>query len=622
MKKMQSLVSVLLAVMMLCSLSFSLAEETSATAQGFGGDVTVTVQVEDGKIVSVTAEGPSETQGVGSNAIDQLPQAIVDVQSVAVDAVGGATVTSTALLEAAKEALLAAGLDEESITRPVEKEAVSTDLIELTADVVVVGAGGAGMSAALEAQNHGASVIVIEKMGAIGGNTLVAGSALNAAQPAKQATQTMPADRIATVESFLVLEPQCELMKVWQNEVRDELEAYKNTGATYLFDSAAFHKLQTYVGGDYVADPELIDMLCDKAIEGVYWLEELGATWKNEIVSVYGSTWTRGHNPTMDLGTAGASFVYPQRNAYEANGGVIYTGYRANKLIVENGEVVGVSGETTDGAPFLMHANKGVILATGGFSANVELREEYNEQWPTLEGLKTTNPASSTGDGILMAREIDANLVGMGWIQLIPYTHNAATASIDGGIYVDKEGKRFIPEDERRDVIAAATIDHNDGWFYWLVDDKTITDELNGITIYGQVIKEYANGVDVFYGETLADIATQAGLDPEVLQATVDEYNASVLSGVDPVGRKNMPQTIDRGPYLMYIDEIMVHHTMGGVQIDDNCQVYDVNGKVIPGLYACGEVTGGIHGSNRLGGNAIADAVVFGRIAGTSAAKR
>ena len=171
-------------------------------------------------------------------------------------------------------------------------------------------------------------------------------------------------------------------------------------------------------------------------------------------------------------------------------------------------------------------------------------------------------------------------------------------------------------------MIAAATIDHNDGWFYWLVDDKTITDELNGITIYGQVIKEYANGVDVFYGETLADIATQAGLDPEVLQATVDEYNASVLSGVDPVGRKNMPQTIDRGPYLMYIDEIMVHHTMGGVQIDDNCHVYDVNGKVIPGLYACGEVTGGIHGSNRLGGNAIADAVVFGRIAGTSAATR
>ena len=622
MRKNLSLISFLLVLVMLLGIVPAIAETQSATVQGFGGDVTVTVEVEDGKIVSVTAEGASETQGVGSVAIEELPTAIVEAQSVAIDGIAGATFSSTAVLDAAKEALIAAGMNEEAITIAQEKEPVSTDAIELTADVVVVGAGGAGMSAALEAQNHGASVIVLEKMGSIGGNTLVAGSALNAAQPIKQATQTMPSDRIATVEGYLDLEPQHPLMAVWQKEVRDEIEAYKNTNSTFLFDSAAFHKLQTYVGGDYVADPELIDVLCDNAIEGVYWLDTLGATWKDEIVSVFGSTWTRGHNPTLDLGTAGASFVYPQRNAFEENGGEILTNYRAEHLIVEDGAVVGVTGVTGDGAPFTVHATKGVVLATGGFSANEDLREEYNEQWPTLRGLKTTNPSSSTGDGIIMAREIGANLVGMGWIQLIPYTHNAATATIDGSIYVDKDGKRFIAEDERRDVIAAETIDHNDGWFYWLVDDKTITDELNGITIYGQVIAEYANGVDVFYADTLEELAQQAGLDPEQLQATVDEYNASVESGVDEIGRKNLPQKIDRGPYLMYIDEIMVHHTMGGVQIDKNCQVYDVDGNVIPGLYAAGEVTGGIHGSNRLGGNAIADAVVFGRIAGTSAATR
>lgn len=296
MKKKISCLSFLTVLLMLLHITAVFAETQSATTQGFGGDVTVTVEVEDGEIVSVKAEGAGETQGVGSVAIDELPAAIVKAQSVAIDGISGATFSSTAVLDAAKEALIAAGMDEETITAVQEKEPVSTEAIELEADVAVIGAGGAGMSAALEAQNHGADVIVLEKMGAIGGNTLVAGSAMNAAQPVKQATQTMPADRIATVDSFLDLEPQHPLMAVWQEEVRDEIEAYKKAKASYLFDSAAFHKLQTYVGGDYVADPELIEVLGNNAIDGVYWLDTLGTTWKDEIVSVYGSTWTSGHN--------------------------------------------------------------------------------------------------------------------------------------------------------------------------------------------------------------------------------------------------------------------------------------------------------------------------------------
>ena len=622
MKKRSIIVSLLLALTLLVSSVSAFAAEGSATAKGFGGDVVVNVVVEDGVITSVVAEGTLETAGIGSNAIEQLPAIIVEKQSVAIDGITGATFSSTAVLSAAKEALLAAGMSEADATRAVADEPVDTSAIDMTADVVVVGAGGAGMSAALEAINHGASVIVLEKMPSIGGNTLVAGSALNAAQPAKQATQTMPADRIATIENILALEPQSELMAAWQAEVRDELENYKNGDKDFLFDSAAFHKLQTYVGGDYVADPELISVLCDNAIEGVYWLENLGATWKNEIVSVYGSTWTRGHNPTLDMGTAGSSFVMPQYNHFIEKGGELYTGFRADELVMENGRVVAVKGTNADGAPFTVHANKNVVLATGGFSANVELREKYNEQWPTLIGLNTTNPSSSTGDGIIMADAIGANLVGMGWIQLIPFSGNALTATIDGSLYLDKDGKRFIAEDERRDVIAAATIDHNDGWFYWLCDRKTIIDELNGVSIYGKVIADMGNGVDTFYADTLEEIAEQSGIPYENIKATVDEYNASVESGVDSIGRQNLPQTIGEGPFCMFRDEIMVHHTMGGVQIDDDCQVYDVNGDPIPGLYAAGEVTGGIHGSNRLGGNAIADAVVFGRIAGKNAAMR
>ena len=620
---MKKLLCMLLAAVMLLSMTCAATAEAvtkTAAVKGYGGEVSVTVTVEEGKITAVTAVGEKETVGLGSVAIEQLPAKIMEAQSVAVDAVAGATLSSNAVLEAAKAALLDAGLTEEAITVKAEKE-VSAEAIELSTDVVVIGAGGAGMSAALEAKNAGAEVIVLEKMPSIGGNTLVAGSAMNASQPTLQATQTMPADRIATVEGLLALEPKNEDMARWQLQVKDEIEAYKATGSTYLFDSPAFHKLQTYVGGDYVAKTELIEILCDQATNGVYWLKQLGNVWKPEIVSVYGSTWTRGHNPTMDWGTAGAGFVLPQEKAFKEKGGDLRIGYRAEHIIMENGRAVGVTGTTTDGAPFTVKANKGVILATGGFSANEELREKYNEQWPTLMGLKTTNPPCSTGDGIIMAEEIGVNLVGMGWIQLIPYSTNSLSATIDGALFLDKDGRRFVAEDERRDVVAEKTIAHNEGWFYSFYDRKTIIDELNGITIYGKDIVKLAEEDDtVYYAETMEELAAQMGMDYAVLKETVDTYNAAVDAGVDAIGRQNLPMKINEGPFCVTTSEIMVHHTMGGVEINTDCEVLDTDGNVIPGLFAAGEVTGGIHGSNRLGGNAITDVVVFGRIAGKNAA--
>ena len=276
---MKKLLCMLLAAVMLMSMTCMATAEAvtkTAAAKGYGGEVSVTVTVEDGKITAVTAVGEKETVGLGSIAIEQLPAKIVEAQSVAVDTVAGATLSSNALLAAAKAALLDAGMTEEAITVKVEK-VVSADAIELTTDVVVIGAGGAGMSAALEAKNGGAEVIVLEKMTSIGGNTLVAGSAMNASQPTRQATQTMPADRIATVEGLVALEPKNEDMARWQLQVKDEIEAYKAGGFDYLFDSPAFHKLQTYVGGDYLAKTELIEILCDQAINGVYWRQRLEA---------------------------------------------------------------------------------------------------------------------------------------------------------------------------------------------------------------------------------------------------------------------------------------------------------------------------------------------------------
>lgn len=545
------------------------------TAKGLYGDVTAIVEVSNDNIISINFKDHKETPGISDPAFDKLPNQIIENTSIAIDTIAGCTYSSQGILDA------------------------------------------------VESLHAGASVIIIDKMSSVGGNTIVAGSAMNAAEPEKQKTQTMDAERLDTIENLLALDPVDEYMERWQNNISKDIAEYRANGETYLYDSNDFHKLQTYVGGDYVGNPALIEFLCDNALDSVYWLKKLGTIWKEEIVSVYGSTWTRGHNPSSDMGIYGVGFVLPQKNEVEELGGEILLGYDAEKLIMKDGRVAGVTGVTTDGVEFTLNANKSVVLATGGFAANVEMREEYNTKWASLLDLKTTNPSSSTGDGIVMAKEVGANLVGMEWIQLIPYSTDAITASIDGAIFLNVDGKRFVAEDERRDVVAAETLKQPEQRIFSLVDRDTIIGQLNGVSITGKdIATEYDNGTTAFYGETLEEIASKSGIPLETIQTTLDEYNSYVDSGVDPLGRKNMPLKVDEGPFAMYSVEIMVHHTMGGVEINDDCEVLNSNGDAIAGLYAAGEVTGGIHGSNRLGGNAIADIVTFGRIAGRNAATK
>jgi flavocytochrome c len=604
------------------------AETISSTFEGqangvYGTPLKVGVVFSGKTIADIKILTINETKGIGDVAVNQIIQDIIKYQTVAVDTVSGATSSSKAAIAAVSAAITKAGMNLSDYQMKPQKEDVSKRPIEKKADVVVVGTGGAGMSAALEALRAGSSVIIIDKMSYVGGNTLVAGSAMNAPEPEKQKLMKMDAERMATIERLLALKPVDDYMARWQKTVSDDMAKYKANSDTYLYDSKDFYKLQIYVGGDYIGNPVLIETMAEAAIDSVNWLKDLGTIWKEEIVSVYGSTWTRGHNPTSSWGTAGAGFVLPQQREVEKLGGELLLGYKAEELVMKDGRVAAVTGTTSDGTVFTLDANKGVVLATGGFSANVEMREKYNTKWPSLLKQKTTNPASSTGDGIIMASEIDANLVGMEWIQLIPYSKKALTATIDGCIMLNYEGKRFVAEDERRDVIAAAALKQADQKMYWLYDRKTIIDELKGTSIYGEDIKtQFPNGTTTFYGETLKDIANQTKIPYETLKKTVDDYNSYVDAGVDPIGRKNLRKKIDQGPYALVVNDIMVHHTMGGVEINEKAEVLDTNGKIINGLYAAGEVTGGIHGSNRLGGNAITDIVTFGRIAGKNVSAR
>lgn len=593
------------------------------TGAGFGGDITVKVTVTDSEITDIQVENHGETAGISDPAFDKIPEAVLAHQSIAVDAVAGATYTSQGLTEAIKAALLAAGASEEAIAKEVVAAEVSTELEAKTADVVIIGAGGAGLTAAVEVLRAGGSVIVVEKMAAVGGNTIAAGSALNAAGTDIQKTGQMAASSIAAIEEKLALEPKDDYMARWQESVRKDLDAYIASGATNVFDSVDLHKLQTYVDGDYVAKPELVEILGNGAPQALKFLEELGTKWDEHITAAVGATWQRSHQPTRTFGGSGSDFVLPQAKFVEENGGQIMLEHKAEELIVEDGRVVGVKGATMAGTPFEYRANKSVIMATGGFGANVEMRTKYNKHWANLdETVPTTNLPGAQGEGLVMAEAIGANLIGLEWIQLVTGSGSGGfTASIANNLYVNAEGNRFVAEDSRRDVLSGAVLEQTDSFFWLLTDAKTAWDLMGGEDYSGNSV-ERKKEQGLLEADTLEDLAAQMGVDADNLVAAVAQFNKAVTGEeADPLGRQLFEYTFDKGPYYAGKGYAMVHHTMGGIDINTQCQVLDTKGNVIPGFFAAGEVAGGIHGGNRLGGNAIADIIVFGQIAGQEAMK-
>ena len=300
---------------------------------------------------------------------------------------------------------------------------------------------------------------------------------------------------------------------------------------------------------------------------------------------------------------------------------------KAEKLIVKDGRVVGVDATGPNGEKVTASASKGVILTTGGFGANPEMRMKYDTQWGGKLGpdVKTTNSPAITGDGMRMAEAVGANLIDMGFIQLLPTTDPAngsiTTAVAEGtSMYVNKEGKRFVNELERRDVLSRAALAQPDGVFYRITTVKNAKVDENGITAQGQSIKSLLKAKKVYEAPTIEELAKKVGMDPKVLGETVAKWNDFCRKQtVDPdFGRASCTPnvTLYEGPYYAEMRAPAVHHTMGGVEVDAQTRVLDKNGKVIPGLYAAGEVTGGLHGTNRVGGNAIPDALGNGQKAG------
>lgn len=604
-----------------CSSSTkTVSGEYTGTAKGMGGDVTVTLTLKDSVITDVKAEGKNETEGIGTKALEKLPGEIADGNTVNVDVVGGATVTSNAIIEAAKAALESAGLNPDDYSEA--KAATKEEDVTKDADLVVVGAGGAGMTAAITAAEEGKSVVILESQSAAGGNSVRATGGMNAAKTEYQdknefAESAGVEKTLAAAEAYMDNKDVAALV----DTVKQQWADYQANPEGY-FDSVELMELDTMIGGKCVNNFDLVKTLAENSADSIDWLASIGADLNN-VGQFGGASVKRIHRPVNDEGqvvSVGSYIVPILEKQAEKEGVEIMYETTANKILMEDGKAVGVEAEGKTGNKVTVNA-KAVVLATGGFGANNDMVAEQNS---ALKGYITTNAAGAQGQGITMATADDVNAatVDMNQIQLHPTVHVEGDSAIliteglrgDGAILVNQSGERFTDEVGTRDVVSAAENDQ-EGGYAWLIVDQKMADA--SAVIQGYIDKGYAE-----QGETYEELAKAMGTDESAFAATMDEWNSCVENKKDEkFGRTTFADKLDTAPYYAIKVQPGIHHTMGGLVIDTKAEVMNTDNKVIDGLFAAGEVTGGVHGANRLGGNAVADFVVFGRIAGSSASE-
>ncbi|MGF1688050.1 flavocytochrome c [Photobacterium japonica] len=614
------------------------AGEYTAYGRGHNGDLPVTVTFSDDQILEIFVDSSKESDGIANPAFERIPQQILEGQTLNIDVISGATVSSQAVIDGVSNAVDLAGGNAEAL-RCKAKEAVewSSKTIEETVDIVVVGGGGAGLSAALTALDNGKSVILLEKFPAIGGNTVRTGGWVNAAEPEWQNDFPALAGEKETLMQ-LAKTPVSEFVGEYLtdfNVLKSQLDNYFTdmaAGKQYLFDSVELHRIQTYLGGkrtdlngeSIYGQYDLVETLTSRAMESVDWLSEKGIDFDRSVVEIpVGALWRRAHKPKRPKGV---EFVDKLQQRIKEQNGRIITDTRATDLIVEDGKVVGINAVQANGTKLVLRANYGVVMASGGFGANTQMIKKYNTYWKEIaDDIKTTNSPALVGDGIEIGEKAGAELVGMGFVQLMPVGDPKSGALLTGLIvppenfvFVNQQGKRFVDECGSRDVLSDAFFD-NGGLIHMIADEKIRQTAAN--TSDETIEREIKEGI-IIQADTLEALAEKIGVPADVLTHTIEQYNGYVDQGHDPEFRKSaFGLKVDQAPFYATPRQPSVHHTMGGLKIDTQARVIGKDGNIIQGLYAAGEVTGGIHAGNRLGGNALIDIFTYGRIAGNSAAE-
>ena len=594
------------------------------TGEAYGHDkenpVKVTLTIKDKTITKVEVDASHETNGIGSKAAETMPGAIVAANSLDVDGVSGATQTSKAIIEAATAALKQAGLEPSDLVSKNTSTTKAKD-IEETVDVVVVGAGGAGMTAAITATDAGKKVIVVESQPIAGGNSVRSTGGMNAAKTPYQDKNEFK--EAAGVEKTLATAAEKfadnATITALAATVKEQWDAYQANPQGY-FDSVELMELDTLIGGKGKNNPELVKALAENSAAAIEWLASIGADVKN-VGAFGGASVKRIHRPVNADGkvTAVGAYIVPilEKNLQDRNVQFLFD-TTANEIIMKDGKAVGIKATGKDGNKVTINA-KSVVIATGGFGANSEMVEKYK---PELKGFATTNAEGAQGQGIDMATAVGAATVDMDQIQIHPTVHieedgnaHLITEGLrgDGAILVNAEGKRFYDEVSTRDKVSAAIIAQPEK-SAWLVVDQSMVDK-------SAVIAGYIKSGYTVTGATYEELAKAMGVDEATFVSTMNTWNQAVEAKSDAeFNRTSFANPLTTAPYYAIKITPAVHHTMGGIAINPKAEVLNEKGEAISGLFAAGEVTGGVHGANRLGGNAVADFTVFGRIAGQSAA--
>ena len=443
-------------------------------------------------------------------------------------------------------------------------------------DVIVVGAGAAGLSAAVEAADNGASVLLLESQPEIGGNTLISGGFYASVDKKRQEKQ----------------------------------------GIT---DSVELHVQQTYELGGRLGDPKLVRTMVTEAQESLEWLEKLGMHFQPRVFELYGAHWPRAHIPVLPLGQG---YIRTLADACVKRRVELKVKCEVREVLTKDNKVIGV-GAYCGNEYKQFYARRGVVLAAGSFAANPDLIQKIS---PKLKGLTTNNAPGSNGLAMLAAEKVGAKLVNLEFIQCLPGCppgkkyrvrfHN----DVSHFIFVNKNGERFIREDSPRDEFRDAVLSLPEKYGFIIIDDEGF--RRAGILVQKEAVKAIEGG-EAWKGETLEELAGKMGVPADNLIRTVEDYNEGVRLGKDRLGKKihSLTLPIAHPPFWACYAGMTVHYTEGGIAIDEKARVLNKKNQPIDGLYAAGTITGNVHGKNRLGANGLADAIVFGRIAGRQAAK-
>ncbi|HDS1234794.1 TPA: flavocytochrome c, partial [Pluralibacter gergoviae] len=528
-------------------------------------ELVLNIRLDGDRIADIEmVDGPQQVEFV--TTFEEIKTRILDANTPHVDAISGATSQSEAVKKAVSKAMV-----KSSRARALEEGADAR--APKSYDVVVVGSGGAGLAAAIQAHDEGASVLIVEKMPTIGGNTIKASAGMNAAETRFQ--------RVKGIQ-----------------------------------DSKELFYAETLKGGGNKNNPELLQRFVENAPEAIEWLARRGIML-NDITTTGGMSIDRTHRPRDGSAVGGYLISGLVRNVNK-RGIDVMLDTEVDEILFDGGEVRGVRLLTDEKEVITVQA-KSVVVATGGFSANSQMVVKYR---PDLEGFVTTNHKGATGGGIALLERIGANTVDMGEIQIHPTveqnTSYLISESIRGGgaILVNQQGERFYNEMSTRDKVSAAIIALPEHYAYIVFDEH--------VRAKNRAADEYIAKGLVTSASSPRELAATLGLEEDAFLATLERYNGFVAKQHDDdFGRTTaLRAPINEGPFHAIRIAPGVHHTMGGVTVNTRTEVLNARQQVIPGAFAAGEVVGGIHGGNRIGGNAVADIIIFGTLAGHQAAVR